>query len=521
MTWEDDLEGFLRAAAVHRNIPDRERVPQWAARLRLNRPEVDRFTSEPGPLELPYLSPTVAPVDLPAAPELQPPPVGAAAVARDVAAGSVDPRERVAEQIERIRAHADLNAFICVDERGAMAQAAEIRDRARAGGPLGRLAGATLAVKDLMSVRGLPLTAGTQAIEARVQEEDATVVARLRAEDAIVIGTTNLHEFAYGITSDNPHFGRVGNPRAPGRIAGGSSGGSAAAVACGLADLAIGTDTAGSIRIPAACCGIVGFKPTYEALPRNGILPLSWSLDHVGPMTTSVADAALMFEVMAGLGPGTVVSPVQAIARAHFRLARPGNYFTEVVAPDVAATFNQAIDHLAALGHDIEECSVDGADLAPSVQFFTLCPEATQEHEALGLAQPASLGEDVRVRLEIGRFLPAADYVKAQRLRRRLADAFASAIAGADALLVPTLLVGPPPHGAHEVTVGGRSLFVHTAMTRCTAPFNLLGMPAITLPCGCDGSGLPVGLQIVGLPGSDVAILGIAMAVERALQGGA
>jgi Asp-tRNA(Asn)/Glu-tRNA(Gln) amidotransferase A subunit family amidase len=517
--WEE-LERFLSAAAAYQDVPDRERAAKWAARLRLNRPEIDRFTAEPSPLEPPYLSPADVKLDFPAVDGLQPEHVGAALIADEVAAGAIDPCVRVAERIARIRAEAGLNAFITVDENGAMAQAVRIRDRVRAGRPIGRLAGSILAVKDLMAVQGLPLTAGSKAIEARAQNQDATIVARLRAEDAIIIGTTNLHEFAYGITSENPHFGWVGNPRATGRIAGGSSGGSAAAVAAGLADLAIGTDTAGSIRIPAACCGVVGFKPTFDALPREGVLPLSWSLDHVGPMAASVADTILMFEVIAGLAPGAVTSPATAVARRRFRLVRPLNYFTEIVAPGVAAAFDAVLERLAMLGHDITERHVEGADLAPAVQFFTLCPEATQEHEALGLAEPAGLGEDVRVRLEIGRFLAATDYVKAQRLRRRLANAFMQALSGVDALLIPTLLTGAPPRGAQEVTVAGHSLFVHTAMTRCTAPFNLAGMPAITLPCGTDESGLPVGLQIVGRPGFDITVLGIALAAERTLAGG-
>ncbi|HEY0836624.1 MAG TPA: amidase, partial [Azospirillum sp.] len=349
---------------------------------------------------------------------------------------------------------------------------------------------------------------------------DAPVVARLRAEGAVIVGTTNLHELAYGITSANPHFGTVGNPRRAGRLAGGSSGGSAAAVAAGMADLAIGTDTAGSIRIPAACCGVVGFKPSYDAVPRQGVLDLAPSLDHVGPLAAGVADAALLFEVMAGLEPGRVTGAVAAAVGRRFRLVRPANFFTDIMAPEVARILGGVLERLGAAGFAIAERAVPDIDLAPSAQFFTIACEATQGHEDLGLRHPEGLGEDVRVRLEIGRFLAAADYIKAQRLRRHIAEQLGKALRGADALVVPTLLATAPPADAATVEAGGASLPVHTALTRCTAPFNLAGMPALTLPCGDDADGLPVGVQIVGPPGGDIAVLGIAAAVEAVLASG-
>jgi aspartyl-tRNA(Asn)/glutamyl-tRNA(Gln) amidotransferase subunit A len=503
MNFDDSLASQLEAVAVFRGLPNRERAERWAERLRMNRAEVERFAEAPAVAEQPFLAPKRHPLVFPDA-------------AAETTRRAVDPRAHLDEQLDRIRKGTALNAFITVDEAGARAQA----DAVAAGTRGGRLAGMTVAVKDLVAVKGLPRTGGTRAFDPAVPADDAPVVARLRAEGAVIVGTTNLHELAYGITSANPHFGAVGNPRGAGRSPGGSSGGSAAAVAAGMADLAIGTDTAGSIRIPAACCGMVGFKPSYDAVSRDGVLDLAWSLDHVGPMAASVADAALMFEVMAGLEPGRVTGAVAALSAQRFRLVRPANFFTDIVTPEVARIFGAALERLGSAGFTIDERAVADIDLAPSAQFFTIASEATQGHENLGLRRPEGLGEDVRVRLEIGRFLTATDYVKAQRLRRHIANHLLKALNGADALVMPTLLATAPPADAATVDAGGVSLPVHTALTRCTAPFNLAGMPALTLPCGDDGDGLPVGLQIVGRPGEDVAVLGIAAAVEAVLAGG-
>ncbi|WP_448191497.1 amidase [Azospirillum sp. sgz301742] len=514
MIFDDGLASRLEGAAALHGLPDRDRAELWAERLRMNRAEVERFAATPAGNDAPHLSPERHPLAFPdaAAPPVA---VGVADVARRVVAGELDPRARLDAQLDRIRRGAALNAFVTVDEAGARAQA----DAVAAGARAGRLAGVTVAVKDLAAVRGLATTGGTRAVVPRVAAEDAPVVARLRAEGAVIVGTTNLHELAYGITSANPHFGAVGNPRGAGRLPGGSSGGSAAAVAADMADLAIGTDTAGSIRIPAACCGVVGFKPSYDALPRTGVLDLAPSLDHVGPLAASVADTALMFEVMAGLDAGQVTGPMAALAGRRFRLVRPATFFMDLVTPEVARLFGAALERLRAAGFTVQDRAIADIDLAPAVQFFTIAPEATQGHEALALRRTEGLGEDVRVRLEIGRFLRAADYVKAQRLRRHLTRQLLAALDGVDALVLPTLLSTAPPADAATVDVGGTSLPVHTALTRCTAPFNLAGMPALTLPCGEDADGLPAAVQIVGRPGADVTVLGIGAAVEAVLAG--
>ncbi|HYH21691.1 MAG TPA: amidase [Azospirillum sp.] len=518
MHFDDCLASRLEAVAALHGWPDRDRAERWAERLRLNRAEIERFVAASPAEDEPYLGPERLPLDAPlpsSFPSASPgPATGAAGIAQRTVSGELDPRTHLEDRLEGIRRGAALNAFITVDEAGARAQAAAT------GARTGRLAGVTVAVKDLMAVRGLPLTAGTRAFDPKVSTADAPVVARLRAEGAVIVGTTNLHELAYGITSANPHFGTVGNPRGAGRLPGGSSGGSAAAVAAGMADLALGTDTAGSIRIPAACCGIVGFKPGYDVVPRGGVLDLAPSLDHVGPMAASVGDAALLFEVMAGLEPGRVTGAVAGLSARRFQLVRPANFFMDIVTPEVARVFGAALARLETAGFAVEDRTIPGIDLAPSAQFFTIGSEASQVHQNLGLRRPEGLGEDVRVRLEIGRFLSAVDYLKAQRLRRHIAGQLRKALDGADALVMPTLLATAPPAGAATLDVGGTSLPVHTALTRCTAPFNLAGLPALTLPCGDDADGLPVGLQIVGRPGADIAVLGIGAAVEAALASG-
>jgi aspartyl-tRNA(Asn)/glutamyl-tRNA(Gln) amidotransferase subunit A len=235
----------------------------------------------------------------------------------------------------------------------------------------GLLAGAPIVVKDLMAVKGLPLTGGTRALDAAPAREDAAVVARLRAAGAAIIGLTNLHELAAGITSDNVHFGRVVNPASPDRVPGGSSGGTAAAIAAGIVRMGVGTDTAGSIRIPAACCGIAGFKPSYDVVPRAGVLDLAPTLDHVGPLAASVDDCARLFAAMLGL---TEMPRWTQASLGGRRVARLGGYFAEPLDPEVRAALDAAFAALASDGASRVEHAIDGIERVPAIQFHTLCP---------------------------------------------------------------------------------------------------------------------------------------------------
>lgn len=515
--FEQAVDGMARLTGY----PHGDRHQAWLDRLRVNLPELCAFEHvQPAP-ELGYLSPPAAerlapnatgiPID--AAP---PPDRGddAAAIARACHATPAGVATRAAEALAAAKRHHALNAFITLADAAALgAEATRAAERAGAKEVL-PLLGVPIAVKDLMQVAGFPQTDGSGGPRPAPAGSDARVVARLRAAGALVIGTTNLHEFAYGITSENPHHGWVVNPRHPGYTPGGSSGGSAAAVAAGIVRMAIGTDTAGSIRLPASCCGVVGFKPTFDAVPRDGVRSLGQSLDHVGPIAASVADAALTYSIMAGQPPTTA----RRAPLAGLRVGIPREHFFDPLASDVARAVDAAIDRMRADGATIVEVALPGIATAAALQFVTLCSEAGEVHWQRLLAHPETLGDDVRVRIEIGQFLPAAWYVRAQRERAALAATFAAAMREVDVLVTPTLRVEPPRSGATSARIGEREIPLHTAVTALTMPFNLMGMPALTLPCGRGDHGLPIGVQIAGRRGDDWRVLNTGARLEDLLH---
>ncbi|HWA13758.1 MAG TPA: amidase [Burkholderiales bacterium] len=512
---------FLRALAAFRRYEYPERQDAWHERFALGLADIEQVfeaavAGEPA-------------LRLPPAPQVESHAPGryqaaesttdlfsasAVQVAGRVRHRAQSPLEIARLFLDRIEAHRGLNAFITVDRDRVMQEAEGLEKRLRRGEDLGPLAGVPVGVKDLMPVRGHPMTAGTRAIEARVQDHDAPVVARLRAAGALIVGTTNLHELAFGVNSANPHFGHVRNPRYPDRIPGGSSGGSAAAVAAGLAAIAVGSCTGGSIRMPAACCGIVGFKPTYDAVPRDEVHPLAWSLDHIGPLTRTVEDAALAFEVMAGLPEHSTLPAGDAMPP---RLVRPANFFYDLLDPEVRAALDRAFERLREAGAVIGQAPVPGIELAPGIQQITMNSEAAQANQDLLRKAGDRMGEDVRVRLEIGLFYLATDYVKAQQLRARVRASMIEAMGGADAMVVPATAILPPKLGATQVEIDGRPMHITPAMTRYTSPINFCGFPALSLPCGRSAAGLPVNMQVVGRPGADAAVLRVARWCERIL----
>jgi aspartyl-tRNA(Asn)/glutamyl-tRNA(Gln) amidotransferase subunit A len=433
-------------------------------------------------------------------------------IARQVRSRALSPLEVAALFLGRIEAHRGLNAFVTVDQARVRDEAEELAVRLKRGEDPGPLAGVPVAVKDLCPVRGYPLSGGTKAVEPKMQARDALCVARLREAGALIIGTTNLHELAFGVTSANPHFGHVQNPRLPGHIPGGSSGGSAAALAAGLATIAIGSDTGGSIRQPAACCGLIGFKPSYGAVPAGDVWPLAWSLDHVGPMTRSVADAALMFEVMAGLPPHSML-PVDASSPP--RMVRPRQFFYDLLEDEVREAVDAALRTLQSAGASIGQADVPGIGLAPGIQLITINSEAAQCNSWLLEAHGEKLGEDVRVRLEIGQFYLAVDYLKAQQLRRQVRDSMIAAFGDSDVMVIPAMPVLPPKAGTATVRIGGQTMHVAPLLTRFTSPINFCGLPALSLPCGRARSGPTVNIQIVGRPGADAAVLRAARWCEQ------
>ncbi len=439
----------------------------------------------------------------------------------------LSPVELVRAVLDRIEAYGErINAYIALHAEEAIQAARHAEDALVQRHPLGPLHGVPLAVKDLFFEEGLPTTAGSRVLQDFVPREDATVIRRLREAGAVLLGRLNLHELAYGVTNENPHFGPVRNPWKLSRVAGGSSGGSAAAVAASLCLASLGTDTGGSIRIPAACCGVVGVKPTYGRVSRHGVLPLAWSLDHVGPITKSVEDAALLLEVLAGRDPrDPTTSPLAVPAYSGMlggglegvRVGVPTGFFTDPVEidPAVLAAVQGAIHVMESVGASITEVSMPFLRHAPAVQFLTLATEASANHGWLLRTRGRELGLDVRRRLELGEFVAAPLYVRAQQARRRLVREFADVFRDADLLVTPTLPVVAPPLGAETVAIQGVQKRIQPTLTRFTGPLNLTGLPAISLPCGTDDDGLPVGLQMVGRPFDEATLLRAAYAYEE------
>ena len=519
---EERLKDLLSASAHSRGYPFIERAALWEERLAMHLKDMQTMLEAPDTGDMLVLPPRSKLEVLPPRPqEVDSGPVddltfaGVARIAAQVRARKVSAEQVADSFLAAIDRHRELNAFITLRPEQVRAEARALDQRIARGEDVGPLAGVPVAVKDLMKVRGYPTTCGTKAIEPQEGDRDADAVARLRAAGALVIGMANLHELAYGVTSANVHFGAVNNPNAPGHVPGGSSGGSGAAVAAGLATIGIGTDTGGSIRIPAACCGVVGFKASHDAVSREGVWPLAWSLDHIGPLTRTVDDAVFAFEAMAGLPAGCIGG--KRVERP--RMVRPVAFFFDHVEDTVRATVMAAIEALGKAGARVDERDVEGAQYAPATQFLTLCTEACQANWDLLMNKSAGLSADVRLRLEVGQFVGAVDYIKAQRLRRWLRDNMIAALGDADVFVLPTLPVSIPRQGTTTLQIGDRTLPVPTALTRLTSPFNFSGLPALSIPCGRDARGLPVGLQLVGRPGADATVLAVGRWCEAVLAG--
>ncbi|HXE79918.1 MAG TPA: amidase [Vicinamibacterales bacterium] len=408
--------------------------------------------------------------------------------------------------------NAALNAFITVTAEEALERAHEA-DHAQAHGKwLGPLHGIPISLKDLIDQRGVRTTAGSRVLDDTPAAQDAPVTEALRSAGAVLVGKCNLHEFALGTTSDESAYGPVRHPRDPSRSAGGSSGGSAVAVATGMSLASIGTDTGGSIRIPSAACGLVGLKPAAGEVSCDGVVPLSRLLDHVGPLARTVADAALIHAVLTGTDP---VTPAAAPPVASLRLAVPRRFIEGRVQDDVERRFDDACRRLRDAGAAIETIDVPELEIAASAYLAIVLPEAAQWHASMLEQRPDRYCPGVRIRLEAGRYMLAEDYVRGLNARRRLRRAIDAALAGRDGLILPALAIAAPPVGATTVRVADRDEPVRAAMLRLTQPFNLTGHPAITLPCGEDSSGVPCGFQLVGPRFNTRALLAAALACER------
>lgn len=422
----------------------------------------------------------------------------------------ISPVELVDAALHRIQeVDPTLKAYISVYEQARdVAKAAEIM--AAAGHQLGPLHGIPIALKDNIALKGLRTTAGSKVLADWIPDADATVAARLRSAGAIFIGKLNMHEFAWGGTSDNPHYGAVRNPWNPERFPAGSSGGSGAAVAARMCWGALGTDTGGSIRLPSAINGIVGIRPTYGRVSNHGIIPLAWSMDTAGPMTRNVEDCALMFTAIAGRDandPTTARVPVQdylSVLKQGVKGLRigvvPGYFFHHLQTP-VHAAIKAALSTFESLGAVIHKVDIENIHGNISAQLTIEAAEPSTYHQRWLRERPNDYGEDVRTLLEVGETLLATQYLQAQRYRTLLRQEFMDAFQHVDVFVCPTLPFTATRVGAMRVVIeNGEEEDMLSAIMQYTGVPSLTGLPSLAVPCGFDPEGLPVGMQIIGRP---------------------
>jgi aspartyl-tRNA(Asn)/glutamyl-tRNA(Gln) amidotransferase subunit A len=436
---------------------------------------------------------------------------------RKLRAREISAVEITDECLKRIDAdNGRLNAFILVMTDEARRQARDADRELAAGRDCGPLHGVPVSVKDLFDIRGTATSAASLVREGHIADRDAPAIAHLRRARAILIGKTNLHEFAFGTTNEDSAFGPARNPHDPTRSPGGSSGGSAASLAAGMALAALGTDTGGSIRIPAAACGTVGLKPTYGEVSADGVVPLSRALDHVGPLTRDVTDGWHVYRALLG---DHARRPLAASPAAGLRLAVPRRYFCDVLDQDVRGRFDASVDALRAAGARLDDTDIAHADDIAPVYLHLVLSDAAAYHAKTLEAMPDRYTTPVRLRLEMGRYILAEDYVRALAGREVLRREVDAALSGYDALLLPTLPIPAPPLGASSVRVGQKDEPVRNLMLRLTQIFNLTGHPALSLPCGGTSTGLPCGLQLVGARMRTEELLRVALAVESVVTG--
>lgn len=416
-----------------------------------------------------------------------------------------------------------LHAYIHIDE-AALVRAREIDRRRATGESLGRLAGVPIAMKDLIDTKLLPTTYGGRHYKNHYPQHSAFVVERLEAEGAIIIGKTNLHEYAYGVTNENPHFGTARNPWNPKHVTGGSSGGNSSALMAGLAVGAVGTDTGGSIRIPAALCGHVGLKPTYGRVSRSGVFPLSPTLDHVGPMTKTARDAALFLDVMAGhdrADDSSSTRPVPALtdlgSLGEIRIGVPSNFFFETCNPEISAAIQKRIDELPG-PKKVIPIFIPMMDELPQMQNIIISSEARHVHEELLHTEEELYGEDVLSRLKLADDVRGYEYVQALDYRKRFIQQMTDVFLNVDVIITPTTPIFAPTIGQSTITIEGEELPVRPQLTRYTNPWNFSGLPAITIPCGVGENGLPIGMQIVACQFGEAKLLQVAYAFEDMFQ---
>jgi aspartyl-tRNA(Asn)/glutamyl-tRNA(Gln) amidotransferase subunit A len=429
-----------------------------------------------------------------------------AGLAREFWARRLSPVEVVETLLERIESDAT-NAFVTVTAERALEEAVRAEREILAGRYKGPLHGIPVAIKDIFYTRDVRTTMGSAHYAGHVPDHSATVARKLEEAGSILIGKTNTHEFAYGPTGDRSHFGPTKNPSDTSRITGGSSGGSGAAVAANLCYGALGSDTGGSIRIPAALCGIVGMKPTFGRVSKRGVFPLSWSLDHVGPMTRTVEDNALVLNALAVHDPQDLYSvdlPPEDFTRdlervlSEVRVGVPRSFYTEHVDEEVEAHLGEAATVFVSLGAQLREVEIPNLWETLQAQRLILGAEAYAVHEERLKNEPEKFSEEVRERLLDGADRRAYHYANARRRGIIATEEFDHALDDVDVLLTPTLPTAAPEIGQRDLSIGGYEETVRSALTRFTGPTDLTGHPSLSIPCRTTASGLPVGLQLIG-----------------------
>ncbi|WP_197378418.1 amidase [Mycolicibacterium mengxianglii] len=428
-----------------------------------------------------------------------------------------DPVEAVRAALARITQTEDkIQAFAAVFADEALAVAQQQRENPATGS----LAGIPVVVKDIYDVGGYRTGNGSLGAPEHLAAQDSEAVSRLRDAGAIIIGKTTTHEYAYGVSTPPTR-----NPWSPDRIPGGSSGGSGAAIAAGVVAAGLGTDTGGSIRIPAALCGVTGHKPTFGMVSRRGVSAISSTLDHTGPLGRTVDDTVALLEVIAGHDPADPYSSAAPVPdlRSEFGRGLAGmtigvaqDYFCDRLTPDVAAGFDAAVRTLESAGATIRQVAFTDVDLCPQVVDVLAGVEAAAWHAMQDGMQPDRFGADVQAALAAGAAFTGVEYLAALRARAAvIAGMDAMFASGVELLISPTIAMTAPSYGATEVELGGKTVPILAGINALTVPANVTGMPALTVPAGFGADGLPIGLQLMGRPGADATVLAAGRAFEQ------
>ena len=448
-----------------------------------------------------------------------------AVLSRELKERHLSPVEVVRTLLGRIEAD-ETNSFITVTAERALEEASQAEQEIMAGRHKGALHGIPIALKDLIYTENVRTTMASDFFAGHAPDHSATVVLRLEEAGSVLIGKTNTHEFAYGPTGDRSFFGPTRNPHDTRRITGGSSGGSGAAVAANLCFGALGSDTGGSIRIPAALCGVVGMKPTFGRVSKHGIFPLAWSLDHVGPITRTVEDNALMLSVLAGHDPEDLYS-VDLASEDFIRdlehgvqgaaIGLPPGFYFEHVDEEVEERVREAAEVFASLGAEVREVEVPDLSETLYAQRLVLAAEAYAVHEERLGEEPERFDDQGLERLLDGERLRAFKYANAQQRKLRSRREYEEVLRSVDVLITPTVPIPATEIGQRETTIDGYEEAIYSALTRLTGPTNLNGLPSLSVPCGTTASGLPVGMQLIGRPFDEATLYRFGHAYELAV----